>query len=60
MSKQDQANFRGGPMPAGFAAEAQKRQAEAQKRMPSSYKAWQEQRNATLKHGAAPANPAPQ
>jgi hypothetical protein len=46
----------GGPMPASFAAGAAKRQAEAEKRMPASYKAWQEQRSAALGHGAAPAN----
>jgi hypothetical protein len=60
MSKEDQANFRGGPPPPGFAAEAEKRRAAAQSRMPANYKAWQEQRNAALgKAGAAPSASSP-
>lgn len=59
MSKEDQANFKGGPPPASFTAEAEKRKAAAESHMPSNYKAWVEQRNAALKHGA-PNGAAPQ
>jgi hypothetical protein len=59
MSKEEQANFAGGPPPPGYAAEAEKRKAAAEKNAPASYKAWQEKRNADLNHGGAPPNAPP-
>lgn len=59
MTKQEQANFQGGPQPAGYAAEAEKRKAAATQNTPASYKAWQEKRNADLGHGGAPPNAPP-
>src|SRR5579862_1686430 len=60
MSKQEQDNFKGGPPPPGYLAEAEKRKAAAEKRMPQSFKVWQDQRNAALaSHGAAPVNSPP-
>jgi hypothetical protein len=59
MSHQEQANFAGGPQPAGYAAEAEKRKATAEKNTPASYKAWQDKRNADLNHGGAPPNAPP-
>ncbi len=55
MSKEDQANFKGGPMPANFAAESGKRKAAAESKVPASYKAWTEHRNAAL--GKSVVNP---
>jgi hypothetical protein len=59
LSKEEQTNFRGGPPPPGFFAEAEKRKAAAENRVPANYKAWNEQRNAALKHGAAPSSNSP-
>ena len=57
ISKQEMANIRGGPVPSGYTAEAAKRKAAAEQRMPASFKNWSEQRSAALaSHGAAPAN----
>jgi hypothetical protein len=55
MSKEDVANFRGGPPTAEYLAGAAKRKAEAEKRVPDSFKAWQEKRNAALGKQGTPA-----
>ena len=48
MTKQDIANFHGGPMPASIAAKMGQHQADLQNSEPTSYKNWLAQRQAEL------------